>query len=265
MSFGCNIADQHHCIQVGGQDIVQILDDLKIDYSNSVLVNLPRSDKQLSLDVLLGFQAYTNIIVIVEEGQTSLVDDLDFGRELQVVVMPGVDLKMEATVASNVSYNFYLQNSAQLDFSFMAEDGCQMGLVLNSKSNSIANVKGLYELDNRQAVYIKTFQNHLEPNAESNLLVKGVIAGEAKVEYFGNIFVAENAYGSNVSQKNKTLILSNKAKALSSPSMEVLNKDVQCAHGAAVSYICEEQLFYLNSRGLDSEHAVGMLKKSFLV
>lgn len=265
MSFGCNIADQHHCIQVADKNIADLLDSLKIDYSSSVLVCLPQYSSKISLATLLGFQSHSKIILIVEAGKIQLVDDLQLNRNIQVVVMPNAELSLTASFENNADYNFHLQNSSKLNFDFKVEQACNIGLELNCNYGSSASVKGVYDLENSEAVCIKTSQNHLEKDATSNLLVKGILSGNAQVEYFGNIFVAERASGTVVLQKNKTLILSSSAKALSTPSMEVLNKDVQCAHGAAVSYIQEEQLFYLQSRGLEGSSAIEMLKESFLV
>ena len=160
--------------------------------------------------------------------------------------------------------NIVVCKNTQLNLKFEIEQSCKLTINLYIQEHSKAEVNGTYRLKDKEEVDIFTTQNHLKHSAKSTLLIKGVIEDQASINYKGNIFVAQDAYGSIVSQKNKTLILSSEAKAISVPSMEVLNKDVQCSHGSAVAQIDEQQLFYLMSRGLTRKHATDMLIESFL-
>lgn len=263
MSFGCNIADQHHCMQIADEKLLSYLDKFKINYSDTLVLRLPSAEYKVYLSMLLGLQMHYNLVLIAED-VCNIVDDLDFAKSVKVAILPNASLNLEADLQDNADYEFYLHKKSNFNFCFNIQTSLKVDVKLDIDSGSCANIKGLYNLYGSDNAQISTSQNHLEPEATSNLLVKGVVQDMAAIDYKGKIFVAENAYGSSVSQKNKTLILSENAKVTSSPSMEVLNKNVQCAHGSAASYVDEEQLFYLQSRGLSKQAAVKLLINSFL-
>ena len=73
------------------------------------------------------------------------------------------------------------------------------------------------------------------------------------------IYVSPEAGKTDGYQSNRNLILSRQARADSIPGLEILTDDVRCTHGATVGKIDEEQVFYLQSRGLsrgDAEHLI---------
>lgn len=64
-------------------------------------------------------------------------------------------------------------------------------------------------------------------------------------------------------QTNKNLLLSNEARVDTKPQLEILADDVKCAHGAAVGQIDEEEMFYLETRGIHPELARNLLTYGF--
>jgi Fe-S cluster assembly protein SufD len=67
--------------------------------------------------------------------------------------------------------------------------------------------------------------------------------------------VFPGAQGTDAYQTNRNLLLSDKAEAVSLPNLEIEADDVKCSHGATVGQLDEEELFYLQSRGLDHRAA----------
>ena len=63
---------------------------------------------------------------------------------------------------------------------------------------------------------------------------------------------------------NRSLLLSREAKANTKPELEIANDDVRCTHGATIGQISEQELFYLQSRGIDLLAARAMLARGFL-
>ena len=82
--------------------------------------------------------------------------------------------------------------------------------------------------------------------------------------YHGTIRVEQDAAWYVASQNNKNILLiSNDARAVSVPSLEVLTNEVQCFHGSASGRCDDEQLFYLQSRGIDKKQAHRLLLQAF--
>ena len=81
--------------------------------------------------------------------------------------------------------------------------------------------------------------------------------------YQGLIKVHKYAQRSDAYQANRNLILSDKARADSIPSLEIEANDVRCTHGATVGQIDEEQTFYLMSRGVTRHEAERLILQGF--
>ena len=122
---------------------------------------------------------------------------------------------------------------------------------------------GFYIADGVQHLDHDTQQNHLAPNTTSDLLFKGALVDRSRSVWQGMIYVAPGAQKSDGYQANRNLILSKKARADSIPGLEILADDVRCTHGATVSQLEEEPLFYLMSRGIPRRQAERLVVDGF--
>jgi Fe-S cluster assembly scaffold protein SufB len=109
-----------------------------------------------------------------------------------------------------------------------------------------------------------TVQDHQASNTTTNVVVKGVFDGLARFWCDSIIKVPLHVEGIVADQVNKNILLSRTSRAVSIPQLEVESHDVQCAHGAAVSQLSDEHLFYLQSRGMTESEAKEMLIEAFL-
>jgi Fe-S cluster assembly protein SufD len=116
---------------------------------------------------------------------------------------------------------------------------------------SFSEMLGLYFADSDQHFAQRTLQSHNAPNATSDLLYKGALKERSRSEYSGLIKVMPGAQGTDAYQANRNLVLSEEAIARSIPQLEIEANEVRCTHGATVSPVEEEHLFYLMSRGID--------------
>jgi Fe-S cluster assembly protein SufD len=116
---------------------------------------------------------------------------------------------------------------------------------------SFSEMLGLYFADSDQHFAQRTLQNHAVPNTTSDLLYKGALKEVSRSEYSGLIKVAKGAQGTDAYQANRNIVLSEKAVARSIPQLEIEANEVRCTHGATVSPVEEEHIFYLMSRGID--------------
>lgn len=122
----------------------------------------------------------------------------------------------------------------------------------------------LYFGEREQTLDFRTYQDHVAPDTTSNLLYKGVVAGEAKSIYTGLIRVRPDARGTNAFQTNRNLKLSDEAWAESVPNLEIENNDVKCSHASTVGPVDEDQRFYLESRGVPTDEAERLIVAGFL-
>jgi Fe-S cluster assembly protein SufD len=128
---------------------------------------------------------------------------------------------------------------------------------------SFSEMLGLYFADSNQHFAQRTLQAHEGPNATSDLLYKGALKEKARSEYSGLIKVLVGAQGTDAYQANRNLVLSDEAVARSIPQLEIEANEVRCTHGATVSPVEEEHLFYLMSRGIDRTTAQKLIVFGF--
>jgi Fe-S cluster assembly protein SufD len=108
------------------------------------------------------------------------------------------------------------------------------------------------------------FIDHAATNCTSHQLYKGVLDGHGHGVFNGHIMVRHGADGTDANQKNKNLILSDRAEVDTRPRLEIYTDDVKCTHGAAVGQMDEEALLYLQARGIPLEEARGLLIYAFV-
>ena len=101
------------------------------------------------------------------------------------------------------------------------------------------------------------------PNGTANQLHKNIIDGSAHGVFNGRVCVPQAAQLTNASQLNRNLLLSPKARVNTKPQLEIVADNVKCAHGATVSQLEEDEVFYLQSRGLDRQTSEHLLVDAF--
>ncbi len=110
---------------------------------------------------------------------------------------------------------------------------------------------------------IEIVQQHDAPHTNSYSLVHAAVTDHASFKYDGKIIVAEHAHATDAALYNKNLLLSNTARAVALPSLEVHTNRVQCKHGTATGRCDREQLLYMQSRGIEASKAKELLLRSF--
>lgn len=114
-----------------------------------------------------------------------------------------------------------------------------------------------------QAFDITTDSRHYVPETKGNLLSKGILGGKAQSTYRGLIYIDKKARNTYCFLNGHALLLSEKAKANSVPSLEIHTNDVQSRHGATVEQIDAEKVFYLQTRGLAKKEAEKTIAEGF--
>ncbi|MEX0768219.1 MAG: SufD family Fe-S cluster assembly protein, partial [Microthrixaceae bacterium] len=142
---------------------------------------------------------------------------------------------------------------ATLDAALAALGGSYARLRMDCRlvgRGATGNLSSVYFGDQNQMLDLRTFQEHVAPDTTSHLLFKGAVADNSHSVYTGLIRIRPDARGSNAYQTNRNLKLSDSAWAESVPNLEIENNDVHCSHASTVGPVDEEQLFYVESRGV---------------
>lgn len=142
----------------------------------------------------------------------------------------------------------------------IAEKNYEVSLV---DEEAQTELKGLNFLDNNSISNTTILVKHLAPNCISNQFFKGVLKDQSKTTFAGKIYVEPIAQQTHSYQLNKNLLLSDDAVAISKPDLEILADDVKASHGATVTELNEEEIFYLNSRGVKTKAAKQLLTRGF--
>ncbi len=124
-------------------------------------------------------------------------------------------------------------------------------------------VDGLYLVATGQHADTHSVIDHRKPHCTSHQLYKGILDGKSRAVFNGKVFVRHNAQKTDAMQTNKNLLLSNEARVDTKPQLEILADDVKCAHGAAVGQLDEDELFYLETRGIHHDLARNLLTYGF--
>ena len=115
---------------------------------------------------------------------------------------------------------------------------------------------GLYFADSNQVIDHHTLQDHISPNAHSDLLYKGALRDESLTVFSGLIRVEPGAQKTDAYQTNRNIILgTDDAFAVSLPNLEIMADDVKCSHGSTTGQVDDVELFYLMSRGIPRHEA----------
>ncbi|MER8694944.1 Fe-S cluster assembly protein SufD [Mesorhizobium opportunistum] len=106
--------------------------------------------------------------------------------------------------------------------------------------------------------------DHAVPHTTSTEIVRNVVTGKARGVFQGRINVHQYAQKTNAKMACNTLLLSDDGEFSTKPELEIFADDVVCGHGATVTEIDHDHLFYLMARGVDEKSARGLLVKAFV-
>jgi Fe-S cluster assembly protein SufD len=122
---------------------------------------------------------------------------------------------------------------------------------------------GIFFADGTQHFDHRTEQDHVAPDCTSDLLYKGALRDRSRGVYSGWVHVRPGAQKTDAMQTSRNIILSEEAFARAIPNLEIEANDVRCGHAASVGPVEEEQLFYLESRGIPRAEAEKLIVFGF--
>jgi Fe-S cluster assembly scaffold protein SufB len=225
------------------------------------------------------FAACSALIIIVEKNASvTIVDMIDHAmialRTITIYVGQNARCtiihEQQKSTIDRVTYTHTVlyadKDSFVENVYFAAESGIMRSwvyTVLQGEGASV-NIHGLCAaFDNGQITCI-TRQKHDAESTKSGVHIQGLVANQAQMIYAGTIFIAQGSIYSDAKQLNKTIVLSEYARAVSIPRLEVLANTVSCKHGSATDYLLPEQILFLQSRGIEERKSRLLLLEAFL-
>ena len=129
--------------------------------------------------------------------------------------------------------------------------------------NSIGEFYSIAVTNNYQQADTGTKMIHLGKNTRSTIISKGISAGRSQNSYRGLVQVQGRAQNARNFSQCDSLLMGNQCGAHTFPYIEVKNKTAQIEHEATTSKIGEDQIFYCNQRGIDTEKAIALIVNGF--
>ena len=129
--------------------------------------------------------------------------------------------------------------------------------------NSIGEFYSIALTNNCQKADTGTKMIHIGKNTKSKIVSKGISAGQSKNSYRGLVSISPNAEGARNYSQCDSMLIGDKASANTYPYIQSKQPQSNIEHEASTCRISEDQLFYLQSRGIDFEESVSMLVSGF--
>jgi Fe-S cluster assembly protein SufB len=129
--------------------------------------------------------------------------------------------------------------------------------------NSVGEFYSVAVTNNFQQADTGTKMIHLGKNTKSTIISKGISAGKSDNSYRGLVKVGKNAENARNFSQCDSMLMGNECGAHTFPYLEINNKSAQVEHEATTSKVGEDQIFYLNQRGISTEDAVNMIVNGF--
>lgn len=183
-------------------------------------------------------------------------------KNIQINLSPNSKLSLytyfkNSKVTKHVKLN---KNSELKCYDLIINSSLESDIHLNGTNASFIN-KSLSK-STKDATLI-TIVNHNSKETISTILNKNLIGKDSFVKCNGKIIIPQKSINCKSNLKSESLLLDETSKCDATPILEIFNDQVSCSHSATISYINQEKLYYLNSRGLDEKKATELLLEAF--
>lgn len=136
-------------------------------------------------------------------------------------------------------------------------EGYQTGPQTETTLNGLTAIRDKQLADTHSLIALS------HPHGKADQLQKNIMDGRAHGVFNGKVYVPQKAQLTNASQLNRNLLLSPKSRIDTKPELDIVADDVKCAHGATISQLAPDELFYLQSRGINRDQAQRLLIYAF--
>ncbi len=195
---------------------------------------------------------------------TNAVTEIRLGDNAQV---NHVRIQREARFAFHIGRTAVIQDRDSRYTSTTIDTGAALTRhnldIVQAGPGTHTQLNGLAIATGQQVSDTHSFLKLDHPHASADQLHKCIISDRAHTVFNGRVLVGQAAQETDAAQLNRNLVLSPKARVDTKPQLEIIADNVKCTHGATVSQLEEEEVFYLRSRGLDAETSRNLLIDGF--
>lgn len=197
--------------------------------------------------------AFTNAVTDVVVGENAAVNHVRLQREAGDVVHIGKSAIVQSRNSRYTCHAISLGGKISRHNLEVFQQGEATETTLN----------GLTVAFGEQLSDTHSLINFNHPHGTSRQLHKCIIGNRARAVFNGKVFVSKAAQLTDAGQLSRNLLLSSRARVDTKPQLEIVADNVKCSHGATVSQLEDDELFYLQSRGLDLERSRYLLIDAF--
>ncbi|MUL78307.1 Fe-S cluster assembly protein SufD [Mycolicibacterium sp. CBMA 226] len=214
------------------------------------------------------------VVVIDQSGSGTYADNIEFvvGDAARLTVVSIADWADDAVNVS--THHATLGKDAVLRHVAVTLGGDVVRLTSRTRylgTGGDAEMLGLYFADEGQHFESRLLVDHAVPNCRSNVLYKGALQGDpdskkpdAHTVWIGDVLIRAAATGTDTFEVNRNLVLTDGARADSVPNLEIETGEIVGAgHASATGRFDDEQLFYLQARGIPEDQARRLVVRGF--
>jgi Fe-S cluster assembly protein SufD len=214
-------------------------------------------------------QPYAEAVVVLDHvGTATFADNVEFsiGEGAQVTVVSMQDWADGAVHAGHQAVRVGRDSKVRhVNVTFGGDLVRIYTHVEYSGPGGEAEMLGLYFADTGQHLEHRLFVDHNHPHTKSNVEYKGALQGaKANTVWIGDVLIRKAAEGIQTYEHNRNLMLTDGCRAHSVPNLEIETGEIEGAgHASATGRFDDEQLFYLQSRGIPSDEARRLVVHGF--
>ena len=198
----------------------------------------------------------------------------ELGEEIEINLAPGASLDLislqewERNAVHLAQHHAIVSKDAQFTSYVVSVGGSVVRIsptVEFTGAGSFADLYGVYFATDGQHLEHRIHVNHNVPNAKSRVNYKGALAGDqAHTVWIGDVYIHKGADGTDTYELNRNLLLRDGARADSVPNLEIETGEIVGAgHASTTGRFDDEQLFYLQSRGIPADIARRLVIRGF--
>ena len=225
-------------------------------------------------------RAHAHVVIEARENSSATVilrheGSAAFAQNVEIIVRPGARLNVVSVhrwdddAVHAAAHQARVERDGSLRHSVVSFGG---GVVRVNPSVDLAGagsegeVYGLSFADAGQHLESQVYVHHRGPQTRADVLYKGALQGVgARSVWIGDVLIGPDATGTDSYEANRNLVLTEGARADSIPNLEIETGDIQGAgHASATGRFDDEQLFYLQARGISEDEARRLVVIGFL-
>ncbi len=195
-------------------------------------------------------------VVIKRNEELAIIDDGGISGTATIIVEP-----------FGVMWYFVVPKTSPQPSHYKGEvvkNGMRRDVMVKLHADARAQLYGAVLAENNNEYQCNLVVHHIGPRSQSKTLWKGVGKDTSKQIFNGMIKIEQQAKKANAFLETRVLLLSKYATSESKPELEISANDVKASHAATTGRMDDNQLFYLQSRGIEKNLAELMIVEGFL-